>query len=78
MKPVGINVVGEIVSAVKLVEVPEVRGCRCPARTVVESEPSVGSKEPSVGGKEPSSLPLLDLPRPSPKNETCNCSEASL
>lgn len=52
MKPVGIDVVVGVMSAVKLVEVLEVRGCRCPDGAVVERE-----SEPSVGGREPSSPP---------------------
>jgi len=43
---------GGVVSAVKLVEVPEVKGCRCPDRAVMGS-----GSEPSVGCREPSSLP---------------------
>lgn len=43
---------GGVMSAVKLVEVLEVTGCRCLARAVVES-----GSQPSVGGREPSSPP---------------------
>lgn len=59
-------------SSVKLVEVLEVRGCRHPARAVVESR-----SEPRVGGKEPS-LPPTDPVMSITKNETGICSGASL
>lgn len=62
-KPVGIDEVrgGGVVSVVKLMEVPEFRECKHPAKAVVES-----GSEPSVGGSSVPADPAMSIT----KNET--------
>lgn len=58
-----------LVSAVKSVEVPEFRGCKYPAKAVVES-----GSEPSVGGSSVPANPVMSVT----KNETGKCPKVSL
>lgn len=60
---------GGVVSVVKSMEVPEFRGCKYPAKAVVES-----GSEPSVGGSSVPANPAMSIT----KNETGKWPEVSL